>query len=223
MKRKIVSILIMLVSAATLFTGIVSAEEVSEEKDAIEKEADSWDSFSFQIGDQKYQFPMSYEDFTGYGWESEENLKDLDLEWHEFEAHTFYNGESMAIVSLINLDKETKFQTECYVGGMIVTGVLMKDAFSDIVLPKEIGMDSTVEDIKEAYGEPDEIFDGSSVVILNYQESIYNTLSIKVDKAKNSIYEIEIYRYTMPGEKESFENAWMTRDSREARHTAVEE
>ena len=123
------------------------------------KEADPWDELAFELDGETYTLPFAYSDLLDNGFESEEIYLYDDLRAEN--ATRFYDTavESNRMLYAINLDRtiycdlwnsqdETCELQDCLVMMIDLQGV-------EFCLPGGITQRSDLEDVQDAYGDPD--------------------------------------------------------------------
>jgi hypothetical protein len=77
-------------------------------------------SFQIQIDEDVYQFPMTYDEFTAFGWVSKDDATGmLDANYREV-SHVFEKGDLQCYGEIVNFDVNARPLNECYVGGISV-------------------------------------------------------------------------------------------------------
>lgn len=139
-----------------------AAKETQKKEEAMALLGDDLKSGELVIDGKKYSFPDGVSEWTGDGWHISnryDNTDTFELEYNvETNVFEMFNDEkSSEYVSMcaINLGMEPKKIEESTVSYLEVDLSNAKDALY-VVLPGGITCDSTKEDVKNAYGEPDE-------------------------------------------------------------------
>ncbi len=184
-KKKIIMILLACSMCLGTFGTAVLAEEGETEVTAAETAGElSDDIYSFQLkldGDV-YQFPMSCEDFMALGWTYVED-EDVDISPNSYSSFRFTKGNLEAYVDLFNLGLNTLPATQCSVGGMSIDAYQFKDAPETVIeFPKGLAFNvSTLDDVKAAWGEPSDTYEGENYTELTYEYDIYQEISFQID------------------------------------------
>lgn len=154
-------------------------------------------SFQMKLDGKIYQFPMSYADFIACGWEyqGDETLTFAPDQYSPSEV--FKKGDLEIYVSIINLGIDTEPVTECLVGGLSIDEWQFEAApRTSIELPKGIVYGkSTLEDIKAAYGEPSDTYEGELYTKVTYEYDYYREIDLYVSTETDVINEVEIRNF----------------------------
>ena len=178
-------------------------ESSSEATDANSKESAlssdfSGDIFSFEVSldGQTYKIPMTYSEFTGLGWKMNGDDSEQLKENQYTLSDKFENGDFKVSCQIVNLDSESKPVSDCYIGKISIDAYDLKDTSHTVELPDGIAMGkSTMEDVKSAYGEPDDTYTGSSYSSYTYKDKVYSTVKISFDSETNVISGVEIQHF----------------------------
>nr|WP_295682909.1 hypothetical protein [uncultured Lachnoclostridium sp.] len=147
----------------------------------LDELSDDLSSFQIQINDVIYSLPMKYSDFTAQGFV----MKDDDNEKLESGYYTwsyFNRGDLKLKANIINTDEKELPISECYIGSIEID----KDNKENgkgvfIALPKGVIFNqSTLDDVKAAYGEPSSMYEGSLYTLYTYEFGIYQKVEIEV-------------------------------------------
>lgn len=151
-------------------------------------------SFQLKIDGELYQFPMSYADFTALGWEYQDDASS-ELSPNSYSAaEVFKKGELEAYAKIMNLGINTVPLSECMIGGISIDTWQFQDApDTSIELPGGIvyGV-STLEDVKAAYGEPSDTYEGDLYTKLGYEYDYYQEWELYIEKESGVLYEIDV-------------------------------
>lgn len=206
MKKKTVLAMLLAGCLATAPSG-VSAEEAdaqATEETAAEESALSDDLFDFQmeILGEVYQFPMTYADFTAKGWtlKNEEDGNEM-LGANTYGFVTFRKGDLSASADMVNLMVNEAPVTDCLAAGIEIDGVYSDADIASlgIKLAKGVTMGvSTVDDIKAAYGEPSDTYEGDLYWKLTYEKDIYEEVEFYVYKEQNTLLEVSLRNMVEP-------------------------
>lgn len=197
MNRKFLACLLACSMTVLSFGGFASAEEAATEAPESSAElSDDIYSFQLKLDGDLYQFPMSYEDFTALGWELDGD-EETSLEPNSYTSETFRKGYLRAYVSLINLGINSSTLSGCTVGGMSIDTYDFEDApETTIEFPGGIAYGkATLEDIKAAYGEPSDSYDGDLYVSLSYEYDSYQEWEFYVHKESGVLDEFDVRNF----------------------------
>jgi hypothetical protein len=156
-------------------------------------------SFQIEINGELYQFPMKYTEFTSYGWKyKEDNSEKLDANY--MLLGTFENNGLVCYADIVNFDINALQINECYVSSISLDSYLISKVENvSLRLPKGIEYGkATIEDVKEAYGTPSDIYEGSSYTKLTYKYDRYQVVEIEISNETGVIESIEIENAVIP-------------------------
>lgn len=175
-----------------------TVQEAAEAVSADGALSDSWSDFQIQIDDQVYQFPMTYEEFTSYGWSCGDDLEQ-EISPYEYGWFTFEKDGDRSTVYILNLAKNNLPADECIVGGIDIDTYYWEDSEAAVTLPGGIvWKEADVESIKEKYGTPSDTYEGDSYTELTYQTDSYSRVELTVDKESGVLEEISVRNFTEP-------------------------
>lgn len=135
-------------------------------------------SFQLEMNGVVYQFPMTYAEFTSYGWV----CKDDDTEGIRSNAYggvTFEKDGYSVYAHVTNFDINELPMNECYIGGLKADNYKLPEGF-EIKLPGGIVLNkSTNDEITEAYGTPsrENKLDSGSIY-MDYDKASYQKISL---------------------------------------------
>lgn len=201
MNRKYLMYLLALTMTFSGYGVMAAAEDGTEAaaESGTEAAADgaelSDDIYSFQMkldGDL-YAFPMSYEDFTACGWEYDGN-EELELAPNSYTGETFYKGELRAYVELFNGGLNTVPYSGCSISGMSIDAYDFEDAPETVIeFPNGVVYGtSTLDDVKAAYGEPGDVYEGDLYTKLSYEYDIYQDWEFNIDKETGVLDQFDV-------------------------------
>ena len=174
--------------------------EATVEKQAGELSEDLYD-FQIQIGDDVMTFPMSYEEFSAYGWELSDHYITLEdtLSPSRYEAVSFSKGDDTLSVYMINLGVNDLTIQECLVGGVDIENYYWSEDGAEVKLAKGIERGkATLDDIKAAYGEASDTYEGDLYTSLTYRKDYYSEVELTVYKESGVLETIEVQNYVEP-------------------------
>lgn len=183
-----------------------SGEAAADTETAAEAEGPvlSDDIYDFQIEMEGslYQLPMTYEELIGYGWElSSREDPSLMLGSNEYTMMYFTKGEYKICADMLNLGINENPVTDCLVGGISVDVEYEEYDLEalNIRLAKGITVGtSTIEDIKAAYGEPSDSYEGEMGTSLTYQMDYSRSAELYVSKEAGCLVEVDIRNFSEP-------------------------
>ncbi|SDF36192.1 hypothetical protein [Marvinbryantia formatexigens] len=151
-------------------------------------------SFQIKIDGELYQFPMSWADFTAHGWEYQSDAS-AELSPNSYSvAETFKKGNLEVYTQIVNFGLNTQAFSECTIAGISIDNWQFSDAPDTVIeLPGGITYGvSTLEDVKAAYGEPSDTYDGELYTKLSYRYDYYQEWSLYIEKETGVLYEVEL-------------------------------
>lgn len=177
-------------------------EEATEETEAAPAElTDNLYDFQVKIGEEVYQFPMTFEEFTAKGWALGKNdSPDTMVGSNSYTSATFLMGENSIYADVFNLGINELPLDECLIGGISLDGSYGMDIEANTVeLAGGIVMgQANVDDIKAAYGEPTDTYEGDLYTKLGYDQDMYQSAELYVYKDDNTLKEIDIRNFVEP-------------------------
>jgi len=149
-----------------------------------------------------YQLPMTYADLTANGWTlSTREDPEMMLGSNEYAMVYYTKGEYEICADMLNLSVNECKVTECLVGGIRVD-TQYEDydvAALGLTLPKGITVGvSTLEDIKAAYGDPSDTYEGDLETSLTYQMDYDKYAEFYVSKETGYLVEVDMRNFMEP-------------------------
>ncbi|MDE7339474.1 MAG: hypothetical protein K2N80_02780 [Lachnospiraceae bacterium] len=174
-----------------------AAKDTQKKEEAMALLGDDLTSGELVIDGKKYSFPDDVSKWTEGGWHISnryDNTDTFELEYNvETNVFEMFNDEkSSEYVSMcaINLDTEPKKIVESTVSYLDVDLSQAKDAMY-VVLPGGITCESTKEDVRNAYGEPDAEDDDCFQYLYTNEDGLDIVVEINfVDHAHSVIYSL---------------------------------
>ena len=191
-----------------------SEEESSDNISEVSKPSKLGDNiydYKIMIGSDIYNLPMKYSEFIDNGWKPEKSFdEDTVLEAGKGYEKNFYQGNYCIIVGFYNYSKNNRIVSDCYAvsfdiyGGAKIFG--QRNSYNQegtvFMLPKNICLgESSLEDIKAAYGDPAGTDSNSEYTYLTYTTKVeYNDYYIKltVNNETNLLNNISMKNLTIP-------------------------
>lgn len=162
------------------------------------------DIYGYQIeyAGNLIQLPMTYDDFTAMGWTlSKNDSPDTMISTGSYGMATFNNGEVSAYVDMINFGINEAPLSDCLVGGIkldLAWGDIDLSSLT-VKLPGGIVMGtSNIEDIKAAYGEPSDTYEGDLYTKMTYQQDSYQRAELYVYKEENTLLQVDLRNFKEP-------------------------
>ncbi len=222
MNKKFVTCFLACTMAVSAF-GFSAAAETEETEAAAGASAESTEalsddiySFQLKLDGDVYTFPMSYADFLAYGWEYRED--DMELAPNQYSGEAFYKGNLRAYVELINTGINTVPYSECMVGGIEIDSYDSEDA-PDTTIEFAKGVTygtSTLDDVKAAYGEASDVYEGDLYTKLTYEYDSYRDWSFYIDVETGILNHFAVSNFVFDEEANAAAMAEVSGDPTEA-------
>ena len=188
MKGKIRKMVVMVLSVSALLAAAVCGEPSSEQL------SEELLDFQIQINDELYQFPMEYEDFRSLGWlEVHEEEAREEVEPESYKMVSFQREDMVCRVHVMNPGPENCMVSEALIGGMELDTFDWPPELGTVILPGGIRRgEATLEDIKEAYGEPHRIYDGEMYTKYVYEKDFFSEVELSVYHESGVLEDIDL-------------------------------
>lgn len=178
-----------------------AAQEDSADSESTGELGDDIYSFSMEFDGQIMKFPMTYQEFTDMGWElSSSEDPDTKVSTNSYGMLTFNKGASSVYADVINLGINEVGLEDCLIGGISVDGSYDVDLTAvSVKLPGDIELGkATLDDIKAAYGEPSDTYEGDLYTKLTYEKDSYQEVELSVYKDDNTLKEVDLRNFEEP-------------------------
>lgn len=178
-----------------------AAQEDSADSESTGELGDDIYSFSMEFDGQTMKFPMTYQEFTDMGWElSSSEDPDTKVSTNSYGMLTFNKGASSVYADVINLGINEVGLEDCLIGGISVDGSYDVDLTAvSVKLPGDIELGkATLDDIKAAYGEPSDTYEGDLYTKLTYEKDGYQEVELSVFKDDNTLKEVDMRNFEEP-------------------------
>ena len=178
-----------------------AAQEDSADSESTGELGDDIYSFSMKFDGQTMKFPMTYQEFTDMGWElSSSEDPDTKVSTNSYGMLTFNKGASSVYADVINLGINEVGLDDCLIGGISVDGSYDVDLTAvSVKLPGDIELGkATLDDIKAAYGEPSDTYEGDLYTKLTYEKDSYQEVELSVFKDDNTLKEVDMRNFEEP-------------------------
>ena len=178
-----------------------AAQEDSADSESTGELGDDIYSFSMKFDGQTMKFPMTYQEFTDMGWElSSSEDPDTKVSTNSYGMLTFNKGASSVYADVINLGINEVGLEDCLIGGISVDGSYDVDLTAvSVKLPGDIELGkATLDDIKAAYGEPSDTYEGDLYTKLTYEKDSYQEVELSVYKDDNTLKEVDLRNFEEP-------------------------
>lgn len=178
-----------------------AAQEDSADSESTGELGDDIYSFSMEFDGQTMKFPMTYQEFTDMGWElSSSEDPDTKVSTNSYGMLTFNKGASSVYADVINLGINEVGLEDCLIGGISVDGSYDVGLTAvSVKLPGDIELGkATLDDIKAAYGEPSDTYEGDLYTKLTYEKDSYQEVELSVFKDDNTLKEVDMRNFEEP-------------------------
>ena len=216
MRRKYLAFLLagcMSLSFPTAAWGAAESEDPAQTETSLDTSGETEGNPHAELGTDIYgyqaeyagnliQLPMTYDDFTAMGWTlSKNDSPDTMISTGSYGMATFNNGEVSAYVDMINFGINEAPLSDCLVGGIkldLAWGDIDLSSLT-VKLPGGIVMGtSNIEDIKAAYGEPSDTYEGDLYTKMTYQQDSYQRAELYVYKEENTLLQVDLRNFKEP-------------------------
>ena len=178
-----------------------AAQEDSADSESTGELGDDIYSFSMEFDGQIMKFPMTYQDFVGMGWElSSREDPDMKISTNSYGFVSFNKGKNSVSAEVMNLGINEVGLEDSLIGGITVDGSYDIDLTSVSVKPQggiELGK-STLDDIKAAYGEPSDTYEGDLYTKVTYEKDTYQEVELSVFKDDNTLKKVDMENLEEP-------------------------
>lgn len=178
-----------------------AAQEDSADSESTGELGDDIYSFSMKFDGQTMKFPMTYQEFTDMGWElSSSEDPDTKVSTNSYGMLTFNKGASSVYADVINLGINEVGLEDCLIGGISVDGSYDVDLTAvSVKLPGDIELGkATLDDIKAAYGEPSDTYEGDLYTKVTYEKDTYQEVELSVFKDDNTLKKVDMENLEEP-------------------------
>ena len=180
-----------------------AAQEDSADSESTGELGDDIYSFSMEFDGQIMKFPMTYQDFVGMGWElSSREDPDMKISTNSYGFVSFNKGKNSVSAEVMNLGINEVGLEDSLIGGITVDGSYDIDLTSvSVKLPGGIELGkSTLDDIKAAYGEPSDTYEGDLYTKVTYEKDTYQEVELSVFKDDNTLKKVDMENLEEPEE-----------------------
>ena len=144
-----------------------------EEKNYDVKLSKNLYDFEFAINDTVFHLPQALDDWKETGWSYERAESEEMLDGDSFlEGETLKNEEKELIVDIVNLDGEKQQLGACSVGGVTLENTDKDNMVYQLPGKITVG-ESTLDDVLDAYGDPDDQYEEKEFLYQIIDEAQY--------------------------------------------------
>lgn len=213
MKKKTLIVVLtgcMVLSPVSVYAADATEEAAAETTEAAGEATDSESaeglgddiySFSMEFDGQTMKFPMTYQDFVGMGWElSSREDPDMKISTNSYGFVSFNKGNNSVSAEVMNLGINEVGLEDSLIGGITVDGSYDIDLTSvSVKLPGGIELGkSTLDDIKAAYGDPSDTYEGDLYTKVTYEKDTYQEVELSVFKDDNTLKKVDMENLEEP-------------------------
>ena len=131
-----------------------------EKAETVEGLSDDLYSFQFSLDGKVYTLPCEFKELQDNGWEIEDYTEDFKLAPNQYSIGTYITKDGISLsTGFINFSKNEVTLDQCSIGEISIDEYL-EDKHADFSIAKGIKVGSTREDVKAAFGEPTESYEG---------------------------------------------------------------
>lgn len=132
--------------------------------------SDDLADFQVQLDGDVFSVPCTFQDFFDKGWEAEKDLATMELGDREGTTTRMLKGDSYFSVSFANTSGGNQMAVDSTVYKISVVSTAKSGQKVDMMMPGGITYGATVEDLKAAYGEPDNEHDSGEFINVTYNQ-----------------------------------------------------
>lgn len=171
-----------------------AADEPEAGAETVTELSDSLYDFQVKIGDKVYQFPMYYQDFAADWTLGKNEDPEMGVGTNSYGSISFYKGDDRVSVDVINLGINQLPLNQCLVAGIDIDASYDFDvAATPVELPGGIVMGkSNFDDIKAAYGDPSDTYEGDLYTKYSYSKDYYEEVHFYVYKDDNTLKQVDM-------------------------------
>lgn len=181
-----------------------SASDDGEKKESSDsaKLGSSLSDYTFEFDGKVYKLPCAYSVFKDNGWKiKEDNYQDITedtmVDANSYTYVKIVNGSNAITAYFVNMSGNSKAIKDCKVGGVEVYA----NDLTNITLfkiAKDISLTSTVDEVKEAFGDANQTNDRDDYVSLRYEgedSNIYTSFTIYKDAEETKYNTIQLRNF----------------------------
>ena len=172
-------------------------EETAEQ--AVDLASMTWSDYAVSINGTVLSFPTTFDSLAPLGLENDDDPGATEIEPNQYGMLYFNLGEGKIIVEFTNLDINVLPADQTVVTGIQLDDMFLEDEPVQIELPGGIRYgESTLEDIENAYGKASDVYEGDMYTKLTYEQDIYNSVELEVDKETGKLSAVDIENIKEP-------------------------
>ncbi len=203
MKKRSLIISMLCLSVMLSSFSVQGAEEENSDETANQEVTDlasmNWSDYTVSINGTILSFPTTFDALEPLGLENEDDPAATEIEPNQYGTLYFKLGDGKVIVEFTNLDINVLPADQTVVTGIELEKTFLKDEPVQIELPGGVKYgESTLEDIENAYGKASDVYEGDYYTTLTYEQDIYNSVELEVDKETGKLSSIDIENIKEP-------------------------
>ena len=159
----------------------------------------NWSDYAVSINGTVLSFPTTFDALAPLGLENDDDPAATEIEPNQYGMLYFHLGEGRISVEFTNLDINVLPADQTVVTGIQLDKMFLDDEPVQIELPGGIKYgESTLEDIETAYGKASDVYEGDMYTKLTYEQDIYNSVELEVDKESGKLSSVDIENIKEP-------------------------
>ena len=176
-----------------------NAEEPAAEQEETDLASMNWSDFTVSINGTVLSFPTTFDALEPLGLENDDDPAATEIEPNQYGMLYFKLGKGKISVEFTNLDINVLPADQTVVTGIQLDDMFLEDEPVQIELPGGIKYgESTLEDIENAYGKASDVYEGDLYTKLTYEQDIYNSVELEVDKESGKLSSVDIENIKEP-------------------------
>lgn len=159
----------------------------------------NWSDYAVSINGTVLSFPTTFDALAPLGLENDDDPAATEIEPNQYGMLYFHLGEGRISVEFTNLDINVLPADQTVVTGIQLDKMFLDDEPVQIELPGGIKYgESTLEDIETAYGKASDVYEGDMYTKLTYEQDIYNSVELEIDKESGKLSSVDIQNIKEP-------------------------
>lgn len=177
-----------------------ASETETPESSSVASEISSGTLFDFQIvlDGETYAVPISYADFSAAGWtwkNSEDAAQELESNQYSLGVQ-LVKDDFQITAQMLNLSDTTQPLSACALGTITVDTYYLEDTSHTVSLPGDIVIGTANMDaVTATYGEPDDVYEGTSITTYTYEQSLYQQVKLTFDTDTGVSTKVEVQNF----------------------------
>lgn len=160
----------------------------------------AWDSYTVQVNDTVLTFPCTIAELEAAGLklDTEYTPENYVVNANEYELAYFQDGnDNEVMVYAVNNSDAAIEVKDCMIGGLSVDDYDLEKGGLTIVFPGGIQMGAARENVEAAYGVPDDVYEGDSLIMLTWyaDDDYYKSCEIDFDTATGLVCSMDMQNF----------------------------